>query len=215
MDQLLQHHLYRAKHRMKKQADQSRTERSFNVGDMVFLKLQPYVQTSLAPRAHQKLAFRFFGPFRILERVDSMAYKLDLPAHSSIHPVFHVSWLKQAVGAGHDVTLILPSDFAIKLAPEQVLDTRVILRGADRIRQVFIKWNNLPSSLDTWEDYEPLRQEFSHVFQGGRDGSTVAHSATGTNEAEEAAEETDSGPRCSTMMKKANPRFDAKTWVRG
>jgi hypothetical protein len=100
MDQLLQHHLHHAKNRMKKQGDQSRSERSFAVGDMVFLKLQPYVQTSLAPRAHQKLAFRFFSPFRILARVGSVAYKLQLPAHSSIHLVFHVSQLKQAVGAG-------------------------------------------------------------------------------------------------------------------
>lgn len=65
MDQLLHHHLCRAKHRLKKQADQQRSERHFDVGDMVFLKLQPYVQTSLAPRSHQKLAFRFFGPYKV------------------------------------------------------------------------------------------------------------------------------------------------------
>lgn len=52
MDQLLQHHLHRAKNRMKKQADQHCSERSFAVDDLVFLKLQPYVQTSLAPRSH-------------------------------------------------------------------------------------------------------------------------------------------------------------------
>jgi len=91
MDQLLQQHLYRAKHRMKKQADQHRSERSFDEGDSVYLKLQPYVQSSLAPRSHQKLAFRFFGPYRITDRVGSMACKLDLPAHSFVHPVFHVS----------------------------------------------------------------------------------------------------------------------------
>jgi aminoglycoside N3'-acetyltransferase len=78
-----------------------------------------------------------------------VAYKLDLLVHSSIHPVFHVSQLEQVVGVGHEVTLVLPSNFGIKLAPEQVLDTRVILSGADRIQQVFIKWNNLPSSLAT------------------------------------------------------------------
>jgi len=86
---------------MKKQSDQHRSERSFAEGDLVYLKLQPYVQTSLAPRSHQKLAFRFFEPFRILARVGSVAYKLDLPAHSAIHPVFHVSQLKKAVGADH------------------------------------------------------------------------------------------------------------------
>lgn len=88
MDSLLQHHLNRAKTRMKKQADQHRTERSFAVDDLVFVKLQPYVQTSLAPCSHQKLAFRFFGPYRIIARVGSVAYRLQLPAHSSVHPVF-------------------------------------------------------------------------------------------------------------------------------
>lgn len=95
MDQLLQHHLHRAKNCMKKQADLHRSERSFKVGDLVFLKLQPYVQTSLAPRAHQKLAFRFFGLYRVLARIDFVAYKREFPVHSSIHPIFHVSQLSK------------------------------------------------------------------------------------------------------------------------
>lgn len=91
MDTLLQHHLHRAKHRMKKQADQHRAERHFDVGDMVFLKLQPYIQSSLAPRSHQKLAFHFFNRYPVLQRVGFVAYKLALPAHLAIHLVFHVS----------------------------------------------------------------------------------------------------------------------------
>lgn len=84
MDELLRDHLHRATNRMKKQTDQHRSERHFAVGDLVYLKLQPYVQTSLAPRSHHKLAFRFFGPFRILDRTGSVAYRLDLPEHSSV-----------------------------------------------------------------------------------------------------------------------------------
>jgi hypothetical protein len=119
---------------MEKQADQHRFERQFELGDMVFLKLQPYVQSSLAPRSHQKLAFRFFHPFPMLQRVGSVAYKLELPAYSAIHPVLHVSQLKHAVGAAHQVTPALPFDFALQLAPEQVLDSiraaRQLLRPA-------------------------------------------------------------------------------------
>jgi hypothetical protein len=101
MDQVLQQHLFHAKHHMMKQADHHRSEQRFAVGDLVYLKLQPYVQTSLAPRSHQKLAFHFFRPFRIITRIGSMAYRLELPAHSSIHSVFHVSQLKKVVGATH------------------------------------------------------------------------------------------------------------------
>jgi F0F1-type ATP synthase membrane subunit b/b' len=52
-------HLVRAQHRMKVQSDKKRSDVSFQVGDKVFLKLQSYIQSSLARRAHQKLAFKF------------------------------------------------------------------------------------------------------------------------------------------------------------
>jgi ribosomal protein L21E len=48
MVKLIQQHLARAQQRMKSQADKGRTKREFNVGDMVYLKLQPYVQSSVA-----------------------------------------------------------------------------------------------------------------------------------------------------------------------
>ena len=82
---------------MKHHADKNRSEREFAVGDLVYLKLQPYIQSSVAPRGNQKLAYRFFGPFKILARVGKVAYKLNLPPHNKIHPVIHVSQLKKHV----------------------------------------------------------------------------------------------------------------------
>jgi hypothetical protein len=76
----------------------------------VYVKIQPYVQSSLAQRSNQKLSFKFFGPYRILERIGSVAYCLELPVSSSVHPVFHVSQLKKSVGAQHSVTAVPPSD---------------------------------------------------------------------------------------------------------
>lgn len=58
MQQLLQHNLNHARQQMKKQADKSHTERSFKHGEVVFVKLQPYVQSSVARRANHKLAFK-------------------------------------------------------------------------------------------------------------------------------------------------------------
>jgi hypothetical protein len=64
---------------MKHQADKHRSECVFAVGDWVYLKLQPYFWSWLATRSNQKLAFKFFGPYRILAHVGSVGYKLDLP----------------------------------------------------------------------------------------------------------------------------------------
>jgi hypothetical protein len=69
------------------------------------------LQSSLAPRSNQKLAFKFFGPYKVLGKVGSVAYKLQLPASSMVHPIFHVSQLKKMmVGAHQQITDSLPDD---------------------------------------------------------------------------------------------------------
>lgn len=76
LTKLIQQHLLRAQQRMKAQADAKRTKREFQVNDMVYLKLQPHIQSSVASRSNQKLAFKYFGPFKVLQRVGAVAYKL-------------------------------------------------------------------------------------------------------------------------------------------
>lgn len=91
METLIRQHLLRAQACMKHQADKNRSERSFNIGDLVYVKLQPYIHSSVAKRACHKLSFKYFGPFPVLARFGQVAYKLLLPETSQIHPVFHVS----------------------------------------------------------------------------------------------------------------------------
>jgi hypothetical protein len=158
MHSLIHQHLLRAQQRMKKQADKGRLDRTFQVGDAVFLKLQPYVQSSIARRSSQKLAFRFFGPFRVLERIGNVAYRLDLPASSSVHPVFHVSQLKRSPGSASAVAA-LPSALTEFQVPIAVLQKRWT-GGSHPVEQGLVRWSHMPPALSTWESLEALQQQF-------------------------------------------------------
>lgn len=93
---------------MKKIYDAYQTDRSLNVGEFLYLKLQPYRQMSLALQRRQKLAPKYYGPFEILERIGPVAYKLKLPENSKLHPVFHVSMLKKKLDTTVETQVPLP-----------------------------------------------------------------------------------------------------------
>ena len=100
MQDVLRHHLVRAKQIMKDQADKCCSWREFQVGYQEFLKLQPYIQTSVARHANHKLSVKFFGPFPVIKRINEVSSELQLPTNSSIFPVFHVSQLRHALTLG-------------------------------------------------------------------------------------------------------------------
>jgi hypothetical protein len=99
--------LQAAQNRMTQIANNRRSERSFSIGDYVYLKLQHYRQKSVVHRPSQKLSAKFFGLYLVINKIGNVAYKLELPPSSTIHPVFHVSQLKRHVGS-HPVQTALP-----------------------------------------------------------------------------------------------------------
>ena len=115
---------------MKSQADKHRSKRFFQIGDRVFLKLQPYRQTSVSSMPNPKLAPKLYGPFKIVDIVGKVAYKLELLASALIHDVFHVLQLKKAYGYnGQFIPLPIQGGAKTKFSPLTILERKLVRRG--------------------------------------------------------------------------------------
>ena len=89
--QVIKQNLKAAQSRQKSYADVRRRELAFNVGDYVYLRVSSFRGLKRFG-VKGKLAPRYIGPFKILERRGEVAYQLELPAQlSDVHDVFHVS----------------------------------------------------------------------------------------------------------------------------
>jgi hypothetical protein len=129
---ILKQNLEAAQVRMKKYADKNRTEKEYQVGELVLLRLQPYAQKTVVNRPFPKIAYKFFGPYPVLERIEQAAYRLELPMSSQIHNVFHVSQLKDYHEDFTPVFSELPTipDLDIReTEPETILERRMMKKG--------------------------------------------------------------------------------------
>jgi hypothetical protein len=99
---LLKDKLVATQNRMKQQAHQHHIEREFEVGYWVFMRLKPHNHISLKKQNKEnKLEPKYYGPYKVLQRIGSMTYKLELYPYSHVHPIFHDSCLKKV---NHDKT---------------------------------------------------------------------------------------------------------------
>ena len=158
-NQLLKENLLRAHNLMKQYADKNRSERSFEVGDLVYLKLQPYRQTSIALRRNLKLSSKYYGPYKVLEKIGPVAYRLELPQGSTMHPVFHVSLLKPSAKRAvvHSQPRTLTKEGEVKITPAAVLARRTLQRHGRDVEQALIQWENLDTAYATWEDVSVMQ----------------------------------------------------------
>ncbi|XP_042950090.1 uncharacterized protein LOC122282205 [Carya illinoinensis] len=118
------------------------------------------------PRRDLKLAPRYFGPYRVLKKIGTMAYTLDLPPSSRIHPTFHVSQLKRKVGSKAVAILSLPPVDAHGVLcpePEEVISRRMVKVGNRARAELLIKWHGQDAADATWEIYSKLKEDFPHL----------------------------------------------------
>ena len=162
-----------AQDRQKKYADRRRRSLEFAVGDLVFLKVSP-LRNVIRFGRRGKLSPRFVGPFRILERIGSLAYRLDLPEKfSGIHNVFHVSHLRRYL---HDPSLIIqPSALdSLDIEPNLTVERkplRIVDRGTKQLRRKSVNLVKVQWSTDerdcTWETEESIRASNPELFISG------------------------------------------------
>ncbi|GJX77924.1 putative reverse transcriptase domain-containing protein [Tanacetum coccineum] len=96
-----------ARDRQKSYADVRRKPLEFQVGDKVMLKVSPW-KGVIRFGKRRKLKPRYIGPFKVLAKVGTVAYRLELPQQlSRVHSTFHVSNLKKCLS---DESLVIPLD---------------------------------------------------------------------------------------------------------
>jgi hypothetical protein len=155
----LKDHLQRVQNQQKVQANNHRVECTFEVGDLVYLRLQPYQQACIKRSRAEKIQPHFFGPYRINKRIGAIAYELELPQDSQIHNVFHVSYLKKAIGQHIIPIETLPpmdEEGQLVLILEEILEVREKRLRKRSIKEYLIRWKDLPIEDATWENEQML-----------------------------------------------------------
>jgi len=91
-----------------------------------------------------------------------------------VHPVFHVSQLKEFHPDHTPVFAELPPVPSLDTSetiPEAVLDRRLVKKGNSAIPQALIKWSNIPAEAATWEDWDVLKHRFPEILSWGQESS--------------------------------------------
>jgi len=148
---------------MKFYADQKRRNHNFSIGDLVYVKLRPYRQQSITGSTYSKLSKRFYGPYKIADQFGPVAFKLDLPSHSKIHPVFHCSLLKPHHGPITTPPDDLPNTNINNhplIQPLAILDTKLDTSTTPPQRLVLVQWLGLLPGDATWEKWDLLSSNF-------------------------------------------------------
>ncbi|GJX98835.1 hypothetical protein Tco_0355854 [Tanacetum coccineum] len=157
-----------ARDRQKSYADVRRKPLEFQVGDKVMLKVSPW-KGVIRFGKRGKLNPCYIGPFKIISKVGTVAYRLKLPERlSRVHSTFHVSKLKKCM-AGEP--LAIPFDeiqvddkLHFVEEPVEIMDREVKRLKQSRIPIVEVHWNYMRGPEFTWERKDQMQKKYPHLF---------------------------------------------------
>ncbi|GJU47095.1 reverse transcriptase domain-containing protein [Tanacetum coccineum] len=167
-----------ARDQQKSYADLKRKTMEFQVRDKIMLKVSPWKGVVRFGK-RGKLNPRYVGPFKVLEKVRAIAYKLELPQElSRVHNTFHVSNLKKCYA---DEPLSIPLDglhIDDKLhfieEPVKIMDREVKRLKQSRIPIVKVRWNSRRGPEFTWEREDQFQKKCPHLFKKTAPSSSAA-----------------------------------------
>nr|GFB49568.1 putative reverse transcriptase domain-containing protein [Tanacetum cinerariifolium] len=143
-------HIQAARDRHKIYADKRRKPLEFEVGDKVMLKV-------------------YVGPFKVIKRVGSVVYKLELPEElSRVHNTFHVSNLKKCYANEPLAVLLDDLHFDDKLQfveePVEIMDHEVKRLRNSHVPIVKVRCNSRRGPEFTWEREDQFKKKYPHLF---------------------------------------------------
>ncbi|GJR66871.1 hypothetical protein Tco_0012936 [Tanacetum coccineum] len=167
-----------ARDRQKSYANIRRKPMVFQVGDRVMLKVLPWKGVVRFGK-RGKLNPRYVGPFKVIERVGTVAYKLELPQQlSRVHNTFHVSNLKKCLS---DESLVIPLEelrvddkLHFVEEPVEVMDREIKQLKISRIPIIKVRWNSKRGPKFTWEREDQFKQKYPHLFTKTAPSSSAA-----------------------------------------
>ncbi|GKA06369.1 putative reverse transcriptase domain-containing protein [Tanacetum coccineum] len=166
-----------ARDRQKSYADLKRKPMEFQVRDRVMLKVSPWKGVVRFGK-RGKLNPRYVGPFKVLERIRSVAYKLELPQElSRVHNTFHVSNLKKCYS---DEPLAVPLEglhiddkLQFVEEPVEIMEREIKRLNRSRIPLVKVRWNSRRGPEFTWEREDSFKKKYPHLFANRASSSTT------------------------------------------
>jgi len=151
----VRHRLEQAQAAQKLHYDKRHRPVSYTVGDWALLRLRQRAPSSLPQSTTGKLKARYLGPYRVVQLINDVAVRLELPPQARIHDVFHVSTLKKFVGTPPSAPPPLPDIHHGVVVPEPArVEQARLARG---VRQVLVHWRGEPA---TWEDLDDFRNKY-------------------------------------------------------